>query len=66
MIDEDKIIIEMVREFSITEIHMKEKRIINMEQVKENGMCMVCQDETNTKISCNHYFHEECINRWIE
>ena len=28
-------------------------------------MCLICRDETNTKISCNHDFHEECINRWI-
>ena len=28
-------------------------------------MCLICRDETNTKISCNHDFHEECTNKWI-
>ena len=27
---------------------------------------MIFRDETNTKISCNHYFYEECIDKWIE
>ena len=45
---------------------MKEKLNINIEQVEDNDMCFICQDEINTKISCNHYFHEECTNRWIE
>ena len=43
----------------------KYKDNVQTKQVKENNMCLICRDETNTKISCNHDFHEECINRWI-
>ena len=32
----------------------------------DNDMCMICRDETNTKISCNHYLHGECVDKWIE
>ena len=50
----------------IEEIYIeKYKDNVQTKQVKENNMCLICRDETNTKISCNHDFHEECINRWI-
>ena len=37
-----------------------------LNKLKKNNMCLICRDETNTKISCNHDFHEECINKWFE
>ena len=50
----------------IEEIYIeKYKDNVQTKQVKENNMCLICRDETNTKISCNHDFHEECINKWI-
>ena len=65
-IDEERFIIEIERELPIEEIYIeKYKDNVQTKQVKENNMCLICRDETNTKISCNHDFHEECINRWI-
>ena len=65
-IDEERLIIEIERELPIEEIYIeKYKDNVQTKQVKENNMCLICRDETNTKISCNHDFHEECINRWI-
>ena len=29
-------------------------------------MCLICRDDTNMKVSCDHYYHEECINEWLK
>ena len=47
---------------------MKPKKIKRV-KVKENdtkSMCLICRDDTNMKVSCNHYYHEECINEWLK
>ena len=57
---------EEILQLPIEEIYIeKYKDNVQTKQVKENSMCLICRDETNTKISCNHDFHEDCINRWI-
>ena len=34
---------------------------------EENEMCGICfEGECNSYISCNHYFHVRCIDKWVE
>jgi hypothetical protein len=37
----------------------------------DNVLCVVCQENMNKndivrKLSCNHYFHHRCIDKWLE
>ena len=43
---------------------MRDKHV-NIQENNTKSMCLIC-DDTNMKISCNHYYHEECINEWLK
>ena len=50
---------------SISKYFELELEDINLE---ENNSCSICLESLNNnkilKYECNHYFHENCINRW--
>ncbi len=44
-----------------------DKKVI--ENIKSLGMCKICYDDIEdniTILSCNHKYHEHCINTWLE
>ena len=72
MEDERELMNKIKRDFPEVNVNVKIKTIqIKCVKVNENendikGMCLICRDDTKMKVSCNHYFHEECINEWIK
>ncbi|CAF1547670.1 unnamed protein product, partial [Didymodactylos carnosus] len=43
---------------------------ITAEQARDNLQCAICmdefrQDDEAKRLNCNHYFHEQCISRWL-
>ena len=68
MEDERELMDEIIRDFPEIRLTIKiknKKKFIDIQENNENDICSICRDDTNMKVSCNHYFHEECINEWI-
>lgn len=50
-------------------IKMVKKPKISIEYLDIEEDCPICMEKLNGKLghlSCNHYFHEECLKKWID
>ncbi len=65
---EMELINEIKRDFPNIDLQVKTIKIksINIQDNDTSDMCLICRDDSNTKISCNHFYHKECINKWIK
>ena len=50
---------------------MPKPQILKNTSHKKNNICYICLDSFNKKnlirsmITCDHYFHKECIDKWF-
>ena len=56
--------------FPDVNIYYKDKKIktaelFNNDKEEECLICMCEENLSKTKLVCNHFFHEECINNWL-
>ena len=42
------------------------KTLPNLKNTELEDICMICRENTNTTLSCNHYVHSKCINSWFD
>ena len=67
MEDENKLINGIIRDFPEIKLKIKKSdKHVNIQEDNTKSMCLICRDDTNMKVSCDHYYHEECINEWLK
>ena len=57
MKDERELMNEIKRDFPEVNVIIKTgDKHVNIQENNTKDMCLICRDDTNMKVSCNHYY----------